>query len=224
MGKLYVASVGFEAGNVLKPLLRVGVSDTDKIILVYTLSDAYSIKRVRSALSDIRKYLEAGGLELEELIVTGSNLIGDAIKVARAVLDAGKYDEVLFILSGGMRIVIISCIIAGQVLSTVRGIRVSYYFMREDGVYDVTVGPDAFSPASVSPRERDIISYIAGHGGSAPRSSIVDSLRKRLGVSRVYIYRVLGRLEEKGLVEVTDSTVALTPVGRLVASIIGEEI
>jgi CRISPR locus-related DNA-binding protein len=219
--KLYIATVGFDEKLVLRALLPLGLKDGDTVIAVTVRSGGEREQRmVAQALENLRQVVAGVGARFVAVELSGEDLAGDLAKLVSTLRGyASGSTEVTAALAGGMRILLPIVVTSLLLLWAYAGARVRFVFIREDGFYRFSMGPEYFSVPRLGPREADVLRLVAG---SAPmeRAQLVEKIRRSLGVTRAMAYRWLESLREKGAIALKDSRVRPTPLGYAIASLL----
>jgi len=213
-----IATVGFDEKLIVRALMKLGIKERYKVLLVYSLSGGdYERTKVKNAVKNLKEILKPLGLQIRDVEIPVENILEDVKKLTKELLNLQPFKTVA-ILVGGMRLLIGEVLIALSLYkSFVRPeAEIELFFMREDGTYDVHVPIEVFLLPKVSLRERQILKEIYEEGGSVERPRLVEKESKTLNVSKSQIYKLLDNLEEKKLVEIKDDIIVLTILGKLI--------
>ena len=211
--KCIVATLGFDAANVLRPLLALGLEPGDKLVLVTSsIGGEYEKERTRKAVQEIESITGRRTQVLSYRAVI-DDLPGLTASLADHCSDA---EETLVILSGGLRPLILLTLSAALITWRHRGKKLTIISMREDGLAMLSMEPEHFSPPELGEREREVLEALEARGGKAKRKELVKSLMEKWGTSHVIVYRRLNNLEKKKLIQIEDQEVKLLPLGKAI--------
>lgn len=224
-GRLLIVTVGFETDLPLRALMRVGISPFDRILLISpNTGGEYEKRKARRAVDEIKKIVSMLKVPVSEVPVSCANFSSDVLVLIREIKKAGK-KEVVAILAGGMRMLIPEVVSATTALRKYWGkeLSITYFFMREDGMHEARLGQEFFTFPNITNRESRIIKLLAKIGGRARRSDFVKKLSESLGVTESMAYKFITALISKKALELRESDVELTEIGRIVAEALPEE-
>jgi len=213
--KLIVSVVGFDEKLVLRPLLRVGYSPTDSIIFVYSKTGSdYDVKKVESAVKNIKDLLSSAGAEFFDVVTSGMDFVGDVSIIVRSLKKAAG-DEVVGIVSGGMRITSFETLLALQIYKNFinQKSNVKIHIEREDGLYSISLPLEVMNLMPPPSRELESIKLLSD---GEKLDEAVRSLSSAMGVSRYTAYKLLYRLRKRGLITIQGKTLQLTISGKLI--------
>lgn len=106
--KLIIVTIGFQTTLILRSLLRHSVTKGDLVyVIAAEASDDYAKARVINAINDIESVIG----KVNVIYVKPSNLVDSVIALSDIFSKANETDEVLLILSGGMRILLIETLL-----------------------------------------------------------------------------------------------------------------
>lgn len=216
-----VVTVGFDERLPLRGILKLGLSESDIILLVYSKTGGeFEVRKVEKAVETLKDIVSKAGAKIIDLVVSGTDFYGDTATILSALR---KYsaEEVVAVLAGGMRILVFEVLASLTLRYWITGLKSRVYIAREDGLYDVTLPLNAFY-VRVSSRE-DAVLKMLSELGEVKRSVLVDEVSRRYGLSESLVYKVVKSLASKGLVLVNEDTVRLTELGRLVYEAIRRE-
>jgi len=151
--QIHVFTLGFTAEFVIKPLLEVGAGESTYIAVLYTVTrDEYSRKRVDDAINYIERLSREAGFvsrvfflqvplpnSLYDLVYEVANALVRMLKSAE--VRASDIEGVDVWLTGGMRVLVISTLIATKMLFEHMKVPVTYHAWSEDGVYKYAFNP-----------------------------------------------------------------------------------
>ena len=221
--RLFMISVGFSVDLILRSLLRHGIKDGDTIVLIYTVSgEEKEVKRALRTVEDLENIL--GGLKsaikLEKLEVSAKNFEEDVYRVySYLVSKERKVDEVVAVLSGGMRLLMLEVLTALALHQKYRGDKLEYIIslMREDGLYYLSLPLRLITDYSISPSEKTLLIKI-GEMKQIERIKLLSLLRESM--PRSTFYETLRNLEEKGLIREENNKIMLTFTGRVLVKVL----
>ena len=195
-GCFVVASVGFDERFIVRLIVssKLGVLSEDVLLLVMPLGDdVRSLNVVRA----VEKFIGSYGLKvkLHVLRVDVADFWGSAGKVRGKVEEIfGKHvpEKLIVLLSGGMRALILETL-TGCVATGLKGEIIVY---REDLKGYVNFPLETFKIEKPPLEELNVLAMV--------RDGLVNlrSIASALGVSKTSAFRIIKRLEEKGLVRV----------------------
>lgn len=205
-----VATLGFDAANVVRPLLSIGLQHDDRLVLLTSsVGGDYERERAEKAVQEVETITGKKAVVLSYPVV-----LEDLSRLTSALADAcHEADSIVAVLSGGLRPLALLALSASILLWRYRGVKLRIVSMREDGLSALDMTPEHFSPPEVGDREKEVLEVLAEHGGSMRRISLVKYLRQKWGTSHVVVYRRLRNLERKRLLEISGEHVRLLPLG-----------
>lgn len=218
-----MVSIGFDVNLVTRSLLKIGLSNNDVLLLLYSRSGGeYERKKVDKAVSTIKELVSKTGIEYCDIIVSGSDFVNDVVTIL-AILK--KYDRphIIASLVGGMRIVIIEAIVSLLLYRKFinRATVITIHAMREDGTYDIMLPLDAMYLPNLSSRELMVLKTVKESNlFEKPKSVLVEELSKRLNVTESMIYKLLGSLKRKNILRSEDNILRPTILGKIILSIL----
>jgi len=218
MGKLALVSVGFDVNLVLRSLLKLGLSDGDIVLLLYSKSGGeYEQRKVEEAVKTLKSLLSGAGVKHHDVVVTGMDFVGDVAAILKA-LSERRARSIVASLVGGMRIVLVEAVVALLLYRKFvdASAEIAIHTMREDGLYDVLVPLSAMNPPDLGVREAMVLEELGRGLAGRPRNDVVSAVSRGMGVTESMAYKVLESLERKRLVEVRDGAVEVTLLGKLV--------
>jgi len=223
MGKAVLVSIGFDVNLVTRSLLKIGLSNSDVLLLLYSKSGGeYERKKVESAVSTIKDLISKTGIGYCDIVVSGLDFVDDVTSIL-SVLKKHSKPNIIASLVGGMRMVIIEAIVSLLLYRKFlnKNVTITIHTMREDGIYDIMLPLNAMYPPDLSSRELTALKIIKESNLlKKPRAKIVEELSKRLNVTESMIYKLLGNLEKKNILEIRDSTLEPTLLGRIILNIL----
>ena len=216
---VYLFGVGFDEKLVLRAALRVGVKPGETVVLVYGVAGAGELERTRveNAIRNLREILGGIGVRVVEIPVSAMSLPEDVSRVVGYLRKAGP-GKVVLSLGSGMRYLGFVLLLSGILYrDLVRGgAKLLVHVAREDGLYDVIASLDALA-ARLTRRELDVLCLL--RGSAVRRDKAVEAGSKALGVKPPTLYRLLERLERRGLVAAEESLVKPTELGEAIAAV-----
>jgi len=213
-----LVSIGFDVNLVLRSLLKIGLGDSDVVLLLYSRSGGeYEQRKVEEAVKTLKSILAGTKVEHYDVVITGMDFASDVAAIVKALREFSR-KRIVASLVGGMRITIIEAIVTLTLYKRLvdPDVEVSIHAMREDGMYDVFIPLLALNPPELGPRELSFLERFGEGLAGRPRSEIVSTLSMEMNITESMAYKVLESLEDKGLVSVRDSVVDLTLLGKLV--------
>lgn len=196
VGCFVVASVGFDERFIVRLIVssKLGVLSEDVLLLVMPLGDdVRSLNVVRA----VEKFIGNYGLKvkLHVLRVDVADFWGSAGKVRGKVEEIfGKHvpEKLIVLLSGGMRALILETL-TGCIATGLKGEIIAY---REDLKGYINFPLETFKIEKPPLEELNVLAMV--------RDGLVNlrSIASALGVSKTSAFRIIKRLEEKGLVRV----------------------
>jgi CRISPR locus-related DNA-binding protein len=214
MGRAIFTTIGFEPGLVMKSLVRIGLREDDKIVLIYTLSgDKYSREKVSDALRTVQEFLKTVGIEIIDHEISGTNFYDDVKKIVK-VLVQYKDREIIASLVGGMRMIILATLYALEIFSRLNKTRAKIHVMREDGLYEIFL----LTPLvpNIGRGEMNILRLLKEHDlNNKKRSEVVKKLVEMTGLTQFSIRKTLYNIEKKNLIKIDDGYIKITKLGEL---------
>ena len=226
MGKLALVSVGFDVNLVLRSLLKLGLSDGDIVLLLYSKSGGeYEQRKVEEAVKTLKSLLSGVRVEHRDVVVTGMDFVGDVATILKA-LSERRARSIVASLVGGMRIVLVEAVVALLLYRKFvdASAEIAVHTMREDGLYDVLVPLSAMNPPDLGAREATVLEELCRGLAGRPRNEIVSAVSREMGVTESMAYKVLESLERKRLVKVRDGAVEVTLLGKLVLAAVRQAV
>jgi len=223
MSKAVLVSIGFDVNLVTRSLLKIGLSNGDVLLLLYSKSGGeYERKKVEKAVSTIKELVSKTGIEYYDIVVSGSDFISDATSILASLKRHGR-SRIIASLVGGMRIIIVEAIVSLLLYRKFinKNVDITVHVMREDGTYDIMLPLDVMYLPVLSSREIELLKIMKAKNLVAySRAKLVAILSKQLNVTESMIYKLLERLGRKGILMSEDNTVETTLLGKLILSIL----
>jgi len=224
MERLVACTVGFDEKLVLRSLLRVGFSVTDTVVLVYAKSGGeYEVKRVESAVNNIKELLSSVGVGYYDVVVSGMDFTSDVATIVGWLRDHSGGRGIVGVVSGGMRLTVIELLTALILYKRYvhPGANIEVHVAREDGLYSVVLPITWFNPPPLSSREAEVLKHLGDlNTATTTLAEAVDALSAKLSISKYAVYKAIQRLKMKGLIKRVDRAVELTDLGRLLQKVI----
>jgi CRISPR locus-related DNA-binding protein len=216
--KLVVSSIGFDVNLVVRSLLKVGITPSDVVVLVYSLTgDDISKKRVSEAVSTMKGLLRGAGVEVVDCEVTGMDFFEDVKRVINILKKLGP-SEVIASLVGGMRMTLFAILFAIELITRSTKIKALIHLMREDGLYDITLKAPLVSKLGRS--EARVLRLMKELGlSNTRRADAVKKLSEVMKVGEMAVRKVLESLERKGLISASDGLLRLEKVGEILCEL-----
>jgi len=215
MGKVISCVIGFDEKLAFRSLLRVGFGPSDVIALIYSKTGSdYDVKKVESAVKNIKDLLSSAGAEFFDVVTSGMDFVEDVSIIVRS-LKKTSADEVVGIISGGMRITAFETLLALQLYKNFinQKSNVKIHIEREDGLYSISLPLEVMNLMPPPSRELESIKLLSD---GEKLDEAVRSLSSAMGVSRYTVYKLLYRLRKRRLITIEGKTLQLTISGKLI--------
>ncbi|MEM3906827.1 MAG: CRISPR-associated CARF protein Csa3 [Nitrososphaerota archaeon] len=184
IGKLLLATLGFDEKFIIRFLIRHGANREDKIVILFPTGSQQSEKTTK-ALETIKKVTE---VPIEDLAIDLLNPKKMFRKIER-VISSPAYQEVIVFLSGGMRILLLITLLA---IFLSRRLNIQVEIDSEDGDIHLSVPMAAiFAP----PNKRKLLILQGIKNGQT-----LTEISKNTGFSKATVSREVSQLESLGLV------------------------
>ncbi|MEM3806094.1 MAG: CRISPR-associated CARF protein Csa3 [Desulfurococcus sp.] len=214
--KLAIFIVGFDEKLVIRAGFRIGLQPGDAALLVYSLSGGdYDRQKVSNAVNLVKNIFSSAGVAVKELVVNANNFGRDVSSLV-SVLKELKPERLVVSLGSGMRYLGLVAVYASLIYrELVKGVELVVHVAREDGFYDVTLNLDTMR-LSVGRSELRILCLV---GDGVKRDLVVKEACDRMEKSPSTIYMLLHRMVKRGLVQLRDDVVVLTPLGEALSRV-----
>ncbi|MEM4036030.1 MAG: hypothetical protein QXU97_05430 [Fervidicoccaceae archaeon] len=208
--KLAIFIVGFDEKLVIRAGFRVGLQPGDTALLVYSLSGSdYERQKVSNAVSVVKSVFSSAGVAVKELVLDANNFGRDASALVDALREL-RPERLVMSLGSGMRYLGLVVIYASLIYrELVKGVELAVHAAREDGLYDVALSLETVR-LCVGRSELRMICLV---GDRVERDLVVKEACGEAGKSPSTIYMLLRRMAKRGLIQLRDNTVELTPLG-----------
>ena len=212
MGKVLIATLGFDERHVIRSLLRIGYRDISKIYLLIPSWDIDS--RTRRAIDEITKISVVAGLSREDVVITKINILDiydsvrDIIKLLHELLNS--HDHIYLSLGGGLRILILETFLSIMLLDRSLRKRIDILIdveSRDKYIVLNTAIPIHYIPSEV---EQAVLKELIGN----PLS--FGELLDRLGVPRTTLWKALNKLQKQDLIIQKDAKYHITMSGKII--------
>ena len=217
-----IATIGFDEKLVLRALMKLGIKEKYRVLLIYSLSGGdYERGRVETAVKNLKEILRPLGLFIEDVIVPANNIVKDVEEILSKIQSL-RPNRIVAILVGGMRLLLCEVLVSLSFYKTLikPDVAVDLFLMREDGAYHIVLPLEVIVPPKITPREFHVLKEVCKRGGIIERSVLVEETSKLLKVSKSQVYKILESLVEKKVVEVKEDAVSLTSLGSLLCVIL----
>jgi len=205
-GKVFIASLGFDATHVLRLIVERGLSSGDTVCLVTSSSQH---PRAESAVKSVMDFVEKTNprVEVKVLRLDEAKFEENVALLARYISESLKRGEVFVDISGGPK----GLVLALYVASAIAGAGdVSLTLETTGERVKVPVLPNPF--AGVTEKQLQVLRNLP---------STVTALSSKMGVSKAAVSKLLQRLREKGLVVERAGRYEVSPAGRLLLGALG---
>ncbi|MEM4847214.1 MAG: hypothetical protein QW794_05600 [Thermosphaera sp.] len=208
--ELAVFIVGFDEKLVLRAGFRVGLQPSDTALLVYSLSGSdYDRQRVSNAVNVIKNVFSSAGISVKELVLDGNNF-GRDVSLLVDTLRNLRPKRLVVSLGSGMRYLGLVSLYASLIYrELVKNVELEVHVSREDGLYDVALNLETVR-LSVGRSELRVLCLIRS---GVERDHVVKEAHDKMVKSPSTIYMLLQRMVRRGLIQLKDNTVELTPLG-----------
>ncbi len=203
-GKVFIASLGFDATHVLRLIVEKGLDSGDTVCLV-TASRQHP--RAESAVKSVSDFVERTNprVRVEVMRLDEAEIEKNIALLARRILDGMKGGEVFVDVSGGPRGLALA-LYAASILAGAGDVSLTLETTGER--VKVPVLPNPF--AGVTERQLQALK-------SLPLT--VTALASKMGITRAAASRLLRRLKERGLVVERSGRYEVSRAGRLLLSV-----
>lgn len=215
VGKTVVFIVGFDEKLVIRSGFRIGLQPGDTALLVYSLYGGdYEKNKVLNAVKLVKEVFSSAGVVVKELIVDAKDFGLDTSSVVKVLREVHP-KTVVVALGSGMRylgvVVLYSSLIYRELVDDME---LYLYVAREDGLYDTLLNAETLK-LNVGPSEMRLLCLTRQN---VARDVLVKKASEELSKSQSTIYALLARMKKRGLLELHNNTVSLTPLGEAVAN------
>ncbi len=193
--RLLVATIGFDERPVIRAVLRHGLK-FDKMLLLRPREP--SDPRSNRVIENIRGIIEKTGMGVEVTVgeVTVNDFYRGVGEIKKHIMGEikGSRKEILLLLGGGMRSLVLETLVAAIQLSRELLIEGLLEVDIEGSTHYTSARIEDLVPLTISPQERRVLEELAGK----PRT--LAELVSRLDIPKTTLWKILRRLEEKRLV------------------------
>jgi len=196
--KIFVSTFGFTESAVLAPIVKIGLSHDDEIIvLIPKISTGDNrLSNALKKLKEMIRYISGGALNLELVEIPVKNFT-EAVNVIRKLLkQKSAVGETYLNLSGGMRALILEAYTA-SLLAYLEGIKISFTEIELEGATGSIKLVPPYFPKKLNRTELKVLEELY----RVKNVSGLKALSGKLGLSPSTMSRVLRSLSSKGLIK-----------------------
>ena len=208
-----IAPLGFDIRPVIRAMMDSGFADLKGVYLIVPKGE--KDQRVETALSEVKKVAQLGGLnELKKVEVDYSDFF-QAILSIRKLIDSISIsgEKIIVSLGGGMRVlvteVLIACIIANEAQRKM--LEVFIYPESGEGTRVSFVVQDVITISNLHEEEFRLLNVI-----KEMRYGSITSISERLKIPKSTAWKRINKLVEMGLVREERRKYVLTELGERV--------
>jgi len=213
--RLFVVTLGFDVKLVVRQLIsRYSVKENDTVIVVTAKAfDQFSLERLKAALDDVEKILDYAGIKPKVIHVDPTDVVGTIYEVGKTLINAiaGNPTEIVLILSGGMRVLVIEVLLAA-LLTLPKDLlgksRISIELENLSGYVEIPLM--LFTGLDIDEEDVRLMNAIS-RLGDAPSQLITT-----LGIPKSTVYRRIRKFMDSSLVVRGRGRYSLTQWGELV--------
>jgi len=188
--KTFVATIGWTEWPIASAIIKHGLSNGDKIIL---LCPEKKDERAKEAINEIKDFISkfSSDVEIVDVSVPVYDPVSAVVTIARVIKDEAESDRDLIVnLSGGMRILIIETLLA---LMLFKIDKLDLEIRTEDKV-DLSIPKIWKYYPDLAKEEVKVLKVLA------EKEASLSEVSKKLGTSNATTYRILKRMEEDDLI------------------------
>ena len=205
-----IAPLGFDAKPVIRGMLDMGFADLKEVYLIVPKGE-----KVETALSEVQKVAQLGGLKELKKVEVEYNDFFQAILSIRKLIDSISIsgEKIIVSLGGGMRVlvteVLIACIIANEAQRKM--LEVFIYPESGEGTRVSFVVQDVITISNLHEEEFRLLNVI-----KEMRYGSITSISERLKIPKSTAWKRINKLVEMGLVREERRKYVLTELGERV--------
>ncbi|MBS7287540.1 MAG: CRISPR locus-related DNA-binding protein [Candidatus Freyarchaeota archaeon] len=203
---IIVASLGFEEKFILRAIMRRGLKEGDKIVVIMPEGGDTRGERALQVISDVVLKLSDGTVEVVKHQVNVRDFYGAVSSIRNLLRELSLEGRLVVNLSGGIRLLIIETLAA--VLSL--GLQDAEIEIETEDSSTVAVIPvRALYPLELELVEKQILQQAAEKGEI--RLKDLEGLK----LPKATLWRKLARLTQQGLLEKTNDKYRVSDLGRM---------
>jgi len=205
-----IAPLGFDAKPIIKAMMDLGFADLKEVYLI--LPKEEKDQRVETALSEVQKIAQLGGLKELKKVEVEYNDFFQAILSIRKLIDSISIsgEKIIVSLGGGMRVLDIEVLIACLIAADFQRKRLEVFIYPESGegtrvsftVQDVVTISDLYQA------EFELLNVI-----KEMRYGSITSISEKLKIPKSTAWKRINKLVEMGLVREEKRKYVLTELG-----------
>ncbi len=224
LGKLMIFTVGWTPDFVIRPLVRIGLESSDSIVILGTKPrDDYSRKRFIETVRFVEDFISRLNMDINIIVDEvdiDSDISSSIVYIARRVMDIAnsrRPSEILMFLVGGMRILVISALLAARLIAPLTTIPIKLYTAKEDSPEIIEIARDfLYTPNAIGEVSLRILELLSAN------PMTIEEIAEKLSRSIDSIRKNLRRLERRRLIEKADGRkkrYRLTKLGEIILAI-----
>jgi len=198
MSKIFVSTFGFTEATVLTPIVKIGLSREDRIV-VLTAKVSTSDNRLSNALKKLEemvKYISGNSITLEVMEIPVENFTIATNIIRKFLKQIASQGKVYVNLSGGMRALILEAYTA-SLLVMFEGVKISFTDLELEGSTGTVKLVPLYFPLGLKKTELQILRELSKVKGIVSMSE----LSKTVGLSLSTISRTLHSLSSRDFVK-----------------------
>lgn len=198
-----VASLGFEERFLLRSVIRRGVKENDKIVVIMPEKGN---QRGEKAFQTLKELMDKAfpSLEIVKHEVNIQDFYGTVSNIRNLLSELNLKGNIVLNISGGQRLLILEILAAALSL----GINAELEIETEDSSTYLTIPIKTMHPLKLDSVDREILRE------AAKRGEIRLKDLEKLEIPKPTIWRKLNRLVEEGLLEKNKNKYKLSDLGR----------
>ncbi|WP_309493145.1 CRISPR-associated CARF protein Csa3 [Candidatus Hecatella orcuttiae] len=197
MSKTFINTFGFTESAVLAPVVRLGLSRDDKLVVLVPkgIGDEARVSNAMEKLREMLNAISGGTIGLERLNIPVEDFV-QAVSLVKGLIEReASRGEVYLNLSGGMRALVLEAYTAA-LLSAINGVRLSFTDLELEGA----AGTVRLTPLGLLRKLSETERMVLRTLGNSEGMMETGELLKALDVSSSTLSRVLRRLASDGFV------------------------
>ena len=206
--KLIAVTIGFQTTLVLRSLLRHSVEKGDLVyVIAADTTDEYARAKVINAVKDIESVV--GNINV--IYVKPSNLVDSVKALVNMFNKANEVDEVLLVLSGGMRALLIEVLLTA--IHKVPSTKKTIIHAELENLENYIEIPLNLLKINISREEKEILRTLK----ESPMN--LSELSRTLGKPKTTIFRKLRKLINLNLVDRRNNNYSVNKWGEIILSL-----
>lgn len=202
---LMIATLGFDEKFIVRELLRRGIDENTKL-LILTSGKEEKTEEAYNAIIKLSKTIPFQVDRKDFDITDPYKVILEIKDLIKQTVSEGKFEKMIFNISGGQRMLIF-CLICAIINLGIKG---ELVIQSESGTFFATFPSNILLNDNLDEVDRNILKVINIKGKAS--SKVISA---ELNVPQVTIWRRIKRLKELGLVEYKSRKYFLTEIGKV---------